>query len=149
MSRIDKRLQLNYPATVLADPGTQWERIYFLTTANISSRGAMFLSKADLSEGTPVQVFFYFEFSPSQNILRAKFSGKVVRSEPGGFTVAFDGVHTLRIRQPLKKLQKRRISLEEIANDVATVINKLAEMKPALQRRHPGHLGITGEGKTK
>ena len=129
MSRMYKPLQLDYPATILSDPGTPLERIYLLRAANISSKGVMFLSKVYLSEGTPVQVFFYLEFGPTQNILRIKFSGKVVRSEPEGFRVAFDEVHTLRIRQPSKKLKNQRISLEEIADDMDTIINKLAEVK--------------------
>jgi len=146
MSSIYKPLQIDYPAIVLADPGTQEERFYLLKVANISSAGAMFLSKEHLSEGTPAQVFFYLEFGPAQNILRAKFSGRVVRSEPGVFVVAFDEVHTLRIQQPPKKLKNRRMFLEEIADDMDIVINKLTEMKPVLQRRHSEQPGIPGEG---
>jgi hypothetical protein len=144
-----KSPQLNYPAIVLADPGTQGERIYLLQAVNISTAGANFFSEAHLSEGTPAQVFFYLEFGPAQNILRAKFSGRVVRSEPGGFAVAFDEVHTLRIQQPPKKLKNRRMFLEEIADDMDIVINKLTEMNPDLQRRHSVYPGIPGEGKAK
>ena len=149
MSRIYKPLQINYPAIVLADPGTQEERLYLLKVANISSAGAMFLSEAHLSEGTPAQVFFYLEFGPAQNILRAKFTGKVVRSEPGVFVVAFDEVHTLRIQQPPKKFKNQRIFLEEIADDMDIVISILTEMRPDLQMRHSEQPGIPGEEKAK
>ena len=144
-----KSPQFNYPAIVLADPGTQGERIYLLQAVNISTAGANFFSEAHLSEGTPAQVFFYLEFGPAQNILRAKFSGKVVRFEPGGFVVAFVEVHTLRIQQPLKKLKNQRIFLEEIADDMEIVINRLAEMKLDLQGERSGHLSISREGKAK
>jgi hypothetical protein len=116
MSRMYKRLQLNYPAIVLADPGTQGERMYSLKVVNISTAGAMFLSNVYLPKGTPAQVFFYLEFGPAQNILRVKFSGKVVRFEPGGFAIAFDEVHTFRLQKGavLKKIENYGSSEEAI-----------------------------------
>jgi len=90
MDRMSKNLQLDYPAIVLANPGTLRERMYLIRVADISSSGMWFRSDAYLSQGTPTQVTFQLKYGPGQRTLKVKFSGRVVRSEPGGFTVAFE-----------------------------------------------------------
>jgi PilZ domain len=92
MKRRYKRLQLNCPAIVTVHPGTRERRIYLLRVANISTAGAMFLSEIRLAVNTPVQVYLHLEIGQEKEkkTFRVRFSGKVVRTEPGGFAVEFD-----------------------------------------------------------
>jgi hypothetical protein len=95
MKRMYKRLQFNSPAIVSVNPGTPGKRNYLLRIVNISAAGAMFHSEVHLPAGTPVQVFLHLEYDHAhkKKIIRVEFFGKVVRSEPRGFAVAFDEVH--------------------------------------------------------
>lgn len=90
MNRISKILQLDYPAIVLANPGTLSEKMLLIRVADISSAGVWFRSDASLSQGTPTQVTFQLKYGPEKRTLKVKFAGRVVRSEPGGFSIAFE-----------------------------------------------------------
>ena len=79
----------NSPALVLADPDTQEQRIYIIKVENISTAGVFFRTKKNLSYGTPTKIFFRLKYGSGQKIMTVEFLGKVVRSEPGGFAVAF------------------------------------------------------------
>ena len=90
MERMCDRVVENAPALVLANPGTQVERIYFIKEVVTSSSGAWFRSDVNLSRGTPAYVIIQLKSGPGQKTTRLKLFGKVVRSETGGFAVAFE-----------------------------------------------------------
>jgi hypothetical protein len=83
-------LQLDYPAIVLVNPGTMREKTILIRVADISSSGVWFRSDTTLSQGTPTQVIFQLKHGPEKRTLKVKFAGRVVRSEPGGFSIAFE-----------------------------------------------------------
>lgn len=87
-----KRLKLNCSAIVTVHPGSREKKIYLLRIANISTAGAMFVTEIQLAVGTPVQVYLHLEIGreKEKKIFRVRFSGTVVRTEPGGFAVEFD-----------------------------------------------------------
>jgi hypothetical protein len=87
-----KRLKLNCPAIITVHPDSREKKIYLLRIANISTAGAMFVTEIQLAVGTPVQVYLHLEIGQEEEkkIFRVRFSGKVVRTEPGGFAVGFD-----------------------------------------------------------
>jgi hypothetical protein len=87
---MSKNLQLDYPVIVLANPGTLREKMFLIRVADISSAGVWFRSDANLSQGTPTQVTFQLKYGPEKRTLKVKFAGRVVRSEPGGFSIAFE-----------------------------------------------------------
>ncbi len=89
MAGLHKNLLLDYPAIVLSNPGTPRQRTYLIRVANISPSGMWFHSTAHLSQGTPAQVTFHLKYGFGQRAMKVKFSGRVVHSDPGGFTVAF------------------------------------------------------------
>jgi hypothetical protein len=90
MECIDNHLDKTAPALVVANPGTREERIYLIREFINFSSWAWFRSDADISRGTPTQVFLQFKYGTEQSTSRVKFYGKVVRSGPGGFSVAFE-----------------------------------------------------------
>lgn len=98
MARIYRRVQLDHPAVVAVNPAEHGERIFLVRTVNISASGAMFCSDRHYSPGTPVKVVLILKGGHHQsNKLEAKFTGRVIRCEPGRFAVAFDEVHPIHL----------------------------------------------------
>ena len=96
MTRIYRRVQLDHPALVIVNPTQQGEKIFLVRAVDISASGAKFRSKDHFSPGTPVKMVFILKEGHSQNkILKIKFTGIVIRCEPGGIAVAFDEVHPI------------------------------------------------------
>jgi hypothetical protein len=56
MASIYRRAQLDYPAIVAVYPAAKDERIFFVSTADISASGAMFCSERHFLPGTHVKV---------------------------------------------------------------------------------------------
>ena len=94
--RVYARVKPNAPALVLADPGTRGERIYIIRVENISAAGAFFRTNVHPSYGTPTKILFRLKYGSKQKIMRMEFSGKVIRSEPEGFAVAFENAKSLK-----------------------------------------------------
>jgi len=94
--RVYTRVKPNAPALVLADPGTPEERIYIIRVENLSAAGAFFRTNVNLSCGTPTKILFRLKYGSKQKIMRMEFSGKVIRSEPEGFAVAFENAKSLK-----------------------------------------------------
>lgn len=92
MKRMYARVKPNAPALVLADPGTQGERIYIVRVDNISAAGVFFRTNVHLADGTPTKIFFRLKYGTKRRFMRMEFFGKVIRSEPDGFAVAFETV---------------------------------------------------------
>ncbi len=90
MDRKYKNLQLDYPAIVQANPGTQREVIYLIRVVDISPSEMWFRSNASLSYGTPTKVTVQLKYGPEQRTVKVKFSGRVIRTEPEGFTVLLE-----------------------------------------------------------
>jgi hypothetical protein len=90
MDKMSKCLHLDYPVIVLAHPGTVREKTFLIRVADISSSGLWFRSDANLTQGTPTQVVFQLRHGPEKRTLKVKFAGRVVRSDPGGFSIAFE-----------------------------------------------------------
>ena len=86
--RVYTRVKPNAPALVLADPGTLEERIYIIRVENLSAAGAFFRTNVNLSCGTFTKIFL--RLRNEKKFIMVEFFGKVVRSEPGGFAVAFE-----------------------------------------------------------
>lgn len=90
-NRIYARVKRNAPALVLADPGTEGERICIVRVDHISAAGAFFRTNVNLADGTSTKIFFHLKYGTKRKFIRMEFSGKVIRSEPDGFAVAFEG----------------------------------------------------------
>jgi len=90
MERMYDHVVESQRALVLANPGTKEERIYLIREVVTSSYGAWFHTDVNLSRGTPTQVIFRLKYDTEKKILMVKFFGRVIRSEPGGFAVAFE-----------------------------------------------------------
>ena len=90
MERMYHHVLESQRALVLANPGTQEERIYLMKEVITSSSGAWFRTDVTLPRGTLTQVIFRLKYGTENKILMVKFFGKVVRSEHGGFEVAFE-----------------------------------------------------------
>ncbi len=96
MARIYRRVQLDHPAVVAVNPAEPDERIFLVRTVDISATGALFCSEKHFSPGTPVKVGLILKTGcPKNNKLEVKFTGRVIRCEPGRFAVAFDDVHPI------------------------------------------------------
>jgi hypothetical protein len=93
--RMYARVKPNAPALVLVDHGTREERIYIVRVENISAAGAFFRTNANFSYGTPIKIFFRLKYGPKRKFMRMEFFGKVIRSEPEGFAVVFEGTKSL------------------------------------------------------
>ncbi len=78
------------PALVVANPGTQEERIYLIRELLTFPSWAWFRSDVNLPRGTPAEVHLQIRCGAERSTIRVKYHGKVVRSGPGGFSIAFD-----------------------------------------------------------
>ena len=86
--RMYARLKPNTPALVLVDPGTPKEKLHIIRVDNISTVGAFFRTNVNLSCGTFTKIFL--RLKNEKKFIMVEFFGKVVRSEPRGFAVAFE-----------------------------------------------------------
>lgn len=93
--RMYTRVKPNAPALVLVNPSTQEERIYIIRVENISAAGAFFRTNVNLSYGTSTKILFRLQYGPKKKFMRMEFFGKVIRSEPDGFAVVFEGAKSL------------------------------------------------------
>ena len=90
MEIINNGLEEIMSALVLVNPGTREEEMYLIKEVITSKSGAWFYHHVNLSRGTPTQVIFRLKYDTEKKILMVKFFGRVIRSEPGGFAVAFE-----------------------------------------------------------
>ncbi len=91
-------MQLDHPAVVAVHPAQHDERMFLVRTVDISASGAMFRSPHHFSHGATVKVIFILERGHSQNKkLTVKLTGRVVRSEPGRFAVAFNELYLITL----------------------------------------------------
>ncbi|HOX41641.1 MAG TPA: hypothetical protein PK263_05640 [bacterium] len=89
MERTNNRLEETTSALIVVNPSSREENIYLIREVVTSSYGALFRSDLNLSRDTPVQVIFRLKYGPEQETIKVKIAGRVVRSDPGGFTVEF------------------------------------------------------------
>ncbi len=89
--RKHKRYDLNLPVAVLETGGQGGNRVFLLRTENVSAGGALFHADRGPAAGTEVRLVFFLQTDPLEAFVdpRHTFHGKVVRSEPGRFAVAF------------------------------------------------------------
>lgn len=89
--RKHKRYDLNLPVAVIELPGQGGNRIFLLRTQDVSAGGALFCAQRGLPKGAEVRLIFFLQTDPLEAVIdpRHIFHGRVVRSEPGRFAVAF------------------------------------------------------------
>ncbi len=89
--RKHKRYTLDLPVAVMEAAGQGGSRAFLLRTADVSAGGALFLAERGLPAGTEVRLIFFLHVDPRKTMIdrRYSFRGRVVRSEPGRFAVAF------------------------------------------------------------
>jgi len=89
--RKHKRYDLDLPVAVKEAAGQSGNLIFLLRTEDVSAGGALFRAECSLPEGTDVRLIFFLQTDPLEAMIdpRYTFRGKVVRSEPGQFAVAF------------------------------------------------------------
>jgi len=89
--RKHKRYDLDLPVAVKEATGRPGNRTFLLRTVDVSAGGALFRAECSLPEGTDVRLIFFLQTDPLEAMVdpRYTFRGKVVRSGPGQFAVAF------------------------------------------------------------
>lgn len=89
--RKHKRYDLDLPVAVLETGGKGGGRIFLLRTQDVSAGGALLRAERGLPAGTDVRLVFFLQTDPLEAMIdpRYTFRGRVVRSEPGRFAVAF------------------------------------------------------------
>ncbi len=89
--RKHKRYDLDLPVAVLETGGQGGSRIFLLRTQDVSAGGALLRAERGLPAGTDVRLVFFLQTDPLEAMIdpRYTFRGRVVRSEPGCFAVAF------------------------------------------------------------
>ncbi len=106
MPRIYRRVQLDHPAVVAVNPAQRDERMFLVKTIDISASGAMLRSVHHFSQGAIIKMIFILKRGNSQNKkLMVKFTGRIVRSEPGRFAVAFDEVRPITLSSEEKTIK--------------------------------------------
>jgi hypothetical protein len=98
--RKHKRYDLNLPVSVMETGGRGGNLVFLLRTENVSAGGALFRADRGPASGTEVRLVFFLQTDPLEAVVdpRHSFHGRVVRSEPGRFAVAF--VHRLQASVP-------------------------------------------------
>ncbi len=92
-----ERFDLIALARVQTESANNRRETYDLTTRNISSGGAFLLAPSPIAEGTDVRMEFVLSldmlkrFSGERGRARVRVKGKVLRSDPDGIAVRFDG----------------------------------------------------------
>ena len=94
--RVNERFELSFPATLtFGQDGASAE----LTTRDISAGGAFLHSSQVFTEGTRVKIEIVLSNETLKKLTGyescVKVQGTVVRSEPGGVAVSFDGEETI------------------------------------------------------
>ncbi len=89
--RKHKRYDLDLPVAVKEATGRPGNRTFLLRTVDVSAGGALFRAERGLPVGTEVRLIFFLQTDPLEAMIdpRHTFRGRVVRSEPGLFAVAF------------------------------------------------------------
>ncbi|NPV04463.1 MAG: PilZ domain-containing protein [Syntrophaceae bacterium] len=89
--RKHKRYALDLPVAVKEAAGQSGNLIFLLRTVDVSAGGALFRAQCGLPAGTDVRLIFFLQTDPLEAMIdpRHTFRGKVVRSGPGQFAVAF------------------------------------------------------------
>ncbi len=91
--RKHKRYVLDLPVVVRPAEGKADNRIFLLRTTDISAGGVLFHAEAGLSAGTEVLMTFFLNYNYQEKKIDTRYSyafrGKVVRTGPGQFAVAF------------------------------------------------------------
>lgn len=89
--RKHKRYNVNLPVAIKEAAGQSGNRIFLLRTVDVSAGGALFRAQCSLPAGTEVRLIFFLQTDPLEATIdpRYTFRGKVVRSGPGQFAVAF------------------------------------------------------------
>jgi len=94
-----ERFSLKASAVVQTTSGA--EKVFELSTQDVSSGGAFFPMEVPLPTGEKVRITLYVSISPVERIkvmpgkARITTKGHVVRSTPEGMAVAFDGRYTM------------------------------------------------------
>ena len=89
--RKHKRYALDLPVAIKEATGQSGNRTFLLRTVDVSAGGALFRARCSLPAGTEVRLIFFLQTDPLEAMIdpRHTFRGRVVRSEPGQFAVAF------------------------------------------------------------
>jgi hypothetical protein len=90
MEKINNHLEETAPALVVANPGTRGEKIYLIKGRLTFPSWAWFRSDVNLPRGKPTQVILQIKYGTEQSTIRVKFYGEMVRSGPGGSSIAFE-----------------------------------------------------------
>lgn len=87
------RFDLSIPATISHHNGTKDIPFIELTTKNISSAGAYFVTGETIQQGMEVKISLKFPnlwpMEPNRCGATVSLTGKIVRTESGGIAVAF------------------------------------------------------------
>ncbi len=91
--RKHKRYVLDLPVAVRPAVGKADNKIFLLRTSDISAGGVLFYADAGLPAGTEVLMTFFLHYNEQEAKIDTRYSyvfrGKVVRTGPGQFAVAF------------------------------------------------------------
>jgi hypothetical protein len=96
-----ERFEIHAPARILIDSRGNRRDEYNLTTRDVSSAGAFLFSSQNLPEGAGARMEFVVspdtiqKFFTGEAGARITVKGKVIRSDPSGIAIKFDGSYKI------------------------------------------------------